>query len=708
MTGAWPIRRLLALAGLLLAAAAAGFAQDDKLLGESESMKLAAREEQGKVLKGNLTSVVVRKRSAAPMVLEAQFEYAGRSLLEGRLELTFRDANGTVVGRLHSQELALTTGRQAFRLMAPAMPAYSGMGQLLVGMRFEAAKRRSIFLGEMPVPAPDPSERSFVMCLGETMDGGAPNPEQFKLAQSLRLERFDPAKNAASPSDRHVATSGAYLAVDDFPVTPLPYCQYDMVFLPAGPFSLLRERQLDALRRWVEAGGTVCLFPGRGMKEHHVRFLNALTEAPEGLFRANEQGEPLAAAAFPRSGIGLYSAGLGRAAIILKTPNAEKELDTPEWRRVAAFLWRIRAAQMKNVMEKEAWATDQQLNTYADTYQRTYGRGAPAVAPGVNPAAPATITFSPGPIQTRERLIRHLMPQTIRIIPFDVVVTMLVVFLVVIGPLDYVVLGLLGRRKYTWAFLPVACVAFTLTTVWLAAHYMGRSDSRQAVTICDVGKEGRVLRRNRCELVFAARQKKVSTSLEQGLFADLTNGPNLDNPYGVVGLDTAPTLYEGRIPAAFKVTQEVKQWTPQLNRAFFIDAPAPATRLTWDAVTPDTFKSADWPRLVREQLGVGRGFAGSVVVYHQYNAHAILGGGEPLLEEVQDHQRQEPWSFAREVSAFPQRGFFSIVSQISPTGGNNFEDFALLDPTDAKQWLVVAMTKERGEMVMYRRLYIGE
>jgi hypothetical protein len=51
---------------------------------------------------------------------------------------------------------------------------------------------------------------------------------------------------------------------------------------------------------------------------------------------------------------------------------------------------------------------------------------------------------------------------------------------------------------------------------------------------------------------------------------------------------------------------------------------------------------------------------------------------------------------------------FTIVSQISPTGADNFEDLTVLDTTDPRQWLVVVVVREGEDYLIYRRLYYEE
>ena len=68
-------------------------------------------------------------------------------------------------------------------------------------------------------------------------------------------------------------------------------------------------------------------------------------------------------------------------------------------------------------------------------------------------------------------------------------------------------------------------------------------------------------------------------------------------------------------------------------------------------------------------------------------------------------QREQRFPSGRE---FQQTGLFALVSQIAPTGGGNFEDLALLDPADDRQWLLLVAVRRGNDWHLYRKLYVGE
>jgi len=64
-------------------------------------------------------------------------------------------------------------------------------------------------------------------------------------------------------------------------------------------------------------------------------------------------------------------------------------------------------------------------------------------------------------------------------------------------------------------------------------------------------------------------------------------------------------------------------------------------------------------------------------------------------------------SFLHDVSLNSLEGLFAIVSQMSPTGGKDFEDMALVDPSNSTQWLLIVAVDRGDDLDIYRKLYTG-
>jgi len=646
------------------------------------------------LLKARLTSVHVRKRSDAPMLVEVEFDHAGTRLLEGFLELTFSNAYGSAPAVVAGPDIALTNGVQTVRMMLPAMSSYAG--PVAAQMRF-IMRDKALELGTAQIMAPDSVTRSFVIAVVEAMERADPDPEIQAVAQALRLEHFDPETHPPN-TERPVVTSSVFLPPDDAPVAPLAFCQYDMVLLAGDAFAAVRERSLQALERWVLAGGSVCVLPEEGLRDYHMRFLNAL--AGSDVFETDASGRITTA----DSGARVYHAGLGRAAILLRRPDPEKDFDAPEWRSVVAFLWKVRAGkQLETILSTGKWsaALQEEYEGLEGYYDLTYRQGSSAPVPA--------LPFSTRPVRLTsvQGLVQSLMPTTIRVAPISLMCAILIGFVALVGPGDYIVLGRLKRHKYTWALLPVVCILFTVLFVMISRYYMGAKDYRQHVDVVDIGPGGVVYRANRFEMIFSAGEQTVATQLDQAIFADA--GVGMDARFGAMRRASADAdsrmVYTGRFPTTCEVRQLVRQWTPQINRLFSISR-KPSDEMRSDAtyqrivsfldgLDPSGIADADHVRLALIAIpGIPR------------DAACFLVTGLPDTRQFYSPANiADPASFLKEVSAFPQVGLLSIVAQLSPNGASALEDLPIMDQDDRRQVLVGVVLHHGDHLTVYRRLY---
>jgi hypothetical protein len=51
--------------------------------------------------------------------------------------------------------------------------------------------------------------------------------------------------------------------------------------------------------------------------------------------------------------------------------------------------------------------------------------------------------------------------------------------------------------------------------------------------------------------------------------------------------------------------------------------------------------------------------------------------------------------------------YFSIVSQVSPSGADSFEDLAVIDTSAPGEWLLIVAVERGNDRVVFRRLYAG-
>jgi len=641
----------------------------------------------------NLVPLVAQARSSAPVWVDFEFDLKGRDLLEGQLEIVLMDGN-EFIGLYESGELVLANGIQRFRVMLPQMHVRGADAWVDTRIRFVSNRDQAVYdLGEHTISVPTLLERSLVICISAPReDRSSVYPE---IAKSISLERFDP-EPAIAPV-RTLSTFPANVPPPEMPIHPLGYCSYDVVLLTAEGFAMLRKRQLDALSWWVEAGGSVLVFPDGNAKPDHVQFLNRLAGGSGPAFQIDSQGVLYAAEA--QGDIRMYHCGLGRAVVALMHGESPPVLDSPEWRAAVAFLWKIRKNQLPAILSDGKWHTDLQSEQRRPTSYAVIGtRGA---------AAPPQLALYVLPIGGERELADRLMPETIRSIPLGIVALILVSFALAVGPLDYYVLGALRWHRFTWVLFPAVCVGFAALAVYLAQYYMGSSEYRRSLVLADIGTGGRVVRWSRCELRFAARGKDTLTRVTDGLFArvgqEVTKYDRY-SPHGGFGLlRSTPPAYRGWMPGSFEIAQRLPQWSPMLCRTFSMEPFEPAVEVDWDAIGASDFESPRGLDEIRERLpGVGEARA-SFFVLHGFEMQPLPGSGASQ-HDISEDMRQ----VLKQVCVRPQVGFFSVVSQISPTGADNFEDLSVLDPTDTRQWLLLAVVRDGEDYVVYRRLYCGE
>src|SRR5690606_21997768 len=125
------------------------------------------------------------------------------------------------------------------------------------------------------------------------------------------------------------------------------------------------------------------------------------------------------------------------------------------------------------------------------------------------------------------------------------------------------------------------------------------------------------------------------------------------------------------------------------------DAAEADATLRWDAVTLEDLRQAgDYrgSRSLLEKLRPEGSFDGSIFLLRGRTRQVLQGTENPLAPApAMQNTYRAPYipfdhgfgadSFVAELSARQPEGFFSIVSTISPCGGESFEDLAVLDET---------------------------
>lgn len=641
------------------------------------------------------------------------------------------------LARLETGEITLTGDSRRIRLMLPPLNSHIGIRSLDLRLSF-VSDSGAIDLGTHVLPMPDRVQRSLVVAIcdesGSTVGAG-----KVALGQSLRLERFV----ASSVGRNALVTWPSILTPGQLPAQPTGYCCYDMLVLLADGFARAEGKQLDAIRQWALAGGSLLVISdGGGLESRHLDFLDALAarDAKPRTFGLKAGGGLLVTPAPPRSTIPggaedvvALKCELGRCVVVVGAMPDAARFASEAWLETAGFLWRVHPKQLEWVRLRPGWTLATHLDSLPDEVThppRVVDEKAIDPREGrFNERRDSDFSMRDG--EELSWLTATLMPRNIRVIPFGTVVLILLGFTVVIGPLDYFVLGLFRGRRFTWITFPLMCVAFTFMTVWTANRSMGKADRGKTLVINDVGEDGRVLRQTRFELAFAGRDAMVETTMTGGLYAPV-------NTFGVSGYydyrgyddedgpgnDDAPPVYAGWLTGQHTVTRLARQWTPTMGRITAIAPPVvagdehAASVIDWRAAerVDDTETTLSD---VRKALRLSA------------DAHlALLRPGAPpylcdpgmrrlfqtddIFDPYIGHGYRDDEAAFRDVPrllanlcVMEATGIFKIVSAVSPLGIGAREGLTLLlrEDAGANTRIILVVQEHDEQIIVFRRRY---
>ncbi len=598
-------------------------------------------------------------RTSAPVSLRAFLKWQRPELLEGRLQVNaFVDQ--LPISRWTSNDTALSDSEQILWFMTPR-PVMSEQYERYVLQAQFMGKTHSFETEQLDVEVP--VRRRRVMVIGIVLAVGTSTPIGLgAVAAPTAFEQpFLLQQNLSSEEGFALHVHPSHVAPADLPADPLRLLSLDALLLSHDTLNQLRPNQLQAVQTWVLAGGSLALVQTGRLERAAEEFVQTLSQNEWPQTAQNARGLPRQTT--------LFAPGLGQFIV------ATRELagDSSEWGRVARLMLRMQP-QPALSLEK----------THKLRLETMTG---PQL-------------LEPLPRFSATELTDELMPESIRGMPFGLAASVLVCCLFCIAPGDYLLLGLLKRRKWTWALFPIVALGFTGFMAHLAAEHNGRNDSRTWVSVVDVTPENEVLRTSRFELTYGASGRTVAhpvqdqwwVDVRQEDFAKVTKS---DVDLVIAGYGKQSQLrrseqspqptelgerlsYHGSVPANYIVEEPVRQWAPRMQRVTTLGAdPAlanyPLPQIKWDAILsqPPDSKAVAVSQSV-EQLWP--------------NAHWVMAG-PGLTSEWQNARLDAPVNertsaVLQIVSGIcqqqsPQSGIFSLLSELSPTAGPDGEDLVI-------------------------------
>lgn len=671
-----------------------------------------------------------------PMLTWWDVKIQSNALLVGRFKFVIK-SDQVVLGVAQSDELTLNGPEQRIRVLLPAIDSLFALDQLQVDISFQG-KNFSGNLGEQILRVPFATKAVFIGLTVESSKVRKNSPRRDKLMDQLRFENVVPESLSyrnAELDREFIKTVYASIDPNDLPIDPLSYCSYDVVLVTGDEFQNLRKPQLEALLLWTRAGGSLYLEPEGVLEPHHLDFLrNLAADDPQGiLFQLDSRGRFDPEVAVARPAAVTLTTGIGRAVIRM---HGAEEIDPSDvsWRTATRALWKARQYPVEISVPPDEPAMNRNK------------RWAPQQFSTTDPNWLAKMLTSRSRLSQAD-LTKRLMPEGVRMVPVSLLAAILLVFVLLVGPGDYFVLGWLRMRKLTWLTFPLTSLGITALTVSLSNSYMSTAETRRAVVIKDLDAAGKVVRSNRFELLYIASSRWVATAVEKGLFAPLKSGKESPTPGTLVDdsdLTSTLTHFEGRIASHYSAIQNVAKWTPQVNRIFTIPDSSEKPEVEWDdfnlpSSSAETIRQHQVPPQLVERVQKAFGsdamvacFTGvdgwasdrtpgwfppgsldqaNIYLNRRYGDLMGRAGMQELFNaRVAGESSFFVWLFAASVSvpgvgiSTPHPGTFALISQTAPKGSGICDDLMWLDSTEPSNWLLVVVIPGNQETIVYRKL----
>lgn len=634
-----------------------------------------------------------RLRSHAPVPLELTLTWDGPRIIEGTLTLKVGDRL-TIV----NPDIAMVSGQQRFRVLLP--PFDLDEPNLEIKASFSSTDWGPFTLGTFTVPIRAGWKRraliGYVTPRGDAASrGNLPYLDQFNLA------RFQPgSEKKSAPADRQFACLDARVSANDLAAQAAELTAFDVLVLTADALSDLRRLQRAALLRWVDGGGRVFVdVSGAGHDSGDAEFLTELCDREtgvDGFFAVAGQirsVEPLV----------MSRRGFGRAVVCLKSPN---DLTDAETASVAGWLWKVRSGVETQVLASGEWEMRKSVKKKSISSMRPQFPAPSGMEDGYEFYTPS---YAPKPLAAAKRLPASLLPSRIKTVPLPIIVTVLSLFLLVISPVDWLLLGKLKRRMLTWVLFPSMCVVFMFVMIVFANSYIGQGDSRVAIRFVDWGAGDRVSRVTTVETRFTSTSAPVRTELSGQLYADvdvsgasrwagLEYGDEISFSVdiGSESSERSVTL-TGQPPASYVAETELGKWTPVLFRQ---------TDLSFG---PEQNPRVDWADLTWKDIETDPdGAVGRLSSKNPTAAVIVLRGETEFASETQPERVSRFVRFIVDATA-QSGGLLSVVSSIAPNGHPSLEDLAILDGGSDSEAVVLIITAdgEDGDLMVQRRLFYG-
>ena len=455
----------------------------------------AQAQRKKEILAFNIEPYATSPRSFGPILVKIGLESRVQHLLDGTLHLKFFDGSAKLL-ELRVPDIVVTEAGYETILTLPPLPESMSKG-LNIDARFFTEDKEIVLSSsdattdELTLLISPNSLRGMLVGLVVADKSTEKSPPRQFVSKSFKFDTYawQPDQYAEDTSGRtlrygHFSTTVSTLEPRDIPEDPLAFCAFNALFILEEGLGLLKERQLGAIKTWVRGGGRVCIVPDGTLRRRHTGFLTGVL---------SEMLDPPPMALDGTNGLicddslhVMARFGLGRVVVLSPKVQLETTLTADECKEVTAFLWDVRLSQRG----QETWRARSQLPQ--DDYW------------GYRP--PTALALK----NDFEQTTTQLMPTNVKMVPLSLVGLLLGIYVFIVGPGDYLLLGLLKARRFTWIVFPLVTAGFTFALVALSNHYMSTTESGGRIEINDVVGSGEIARRSTIRLDFAPETLDVA------------------------------------------------------------------------------------------------------------------------------------------------------------------------------------------------------
>ena len=451
---------------------------------------LSAQSAPQKPLKMSVRREWEGARTSAPLSLRAFIKWDHPELLEGQLQVQ-AFVNETRISRWTGIETALSGSEQVLWFMSPRPILLDKTERYVLQAEFLSAKH-SFETEQLDVEVRERGRRVMVIAIladhGATAFSGlGAEGSSTAFEQPLLLQQH---LDVEEGPDLHVHLS--QLKPADVPADALRFLGLDALLVSHEMLNQFRSVQLDALRVWVLAGGSMALIQTGPLRSEAQEFVRSMSQNEWASAARQSRRLPV--------GVTVYSPGFGQLVVATQALKG----DSAEWARVARLMIRMQP------IKSQSLETSNKLRLRASAAMNSSNQWPSVIQP-----------LEPRPRVSIDELTTQLMPQSIQGMPFGLAASVLACCLFCIAPGDYLLLGLLKKRKWTWALFPLVAFGFTGWMAHLAAEHNGRNDSRTWISLLDMTTENEVVRTSRLEMTYGASGRTVAHPVQDQWWTDL-------------------------------------------------------------------------------------------------------------------------------------------------------------------------------------------